>query len=195
MVENPSLGKKASWKGNLKSVLKWLPIQRQPIPFTQGFTHALKCGFCIMGTATFKIEMYALFSFCFLGAVTAAWQFQDQGSNPPHSSDLTHCSDNARSLTCWATRELQKFVFDNVSLQTFASNVWRVTRRIPQVNSPLSEINFWIIRISKFWKTWGWGERMGVRGINTAAWNQASLGWVLALLLISQMTQTASSSL
>ena len=30
-----------------------------------------------------------------------------QGLNLSHSSDLSYSSDNTRSLTCWATRELQ----------------------------------------------------------------------------------------
>ena len=33
------------------------------------------------------------------------------GLNLRHSSDSSHCSDNARSLTCWATRELPVFWF------------------------------------------------------------------------------------
>ena len=33
-----------------------------------------------------------------------------QGPNPGHSNDLNHSSDEARSLTCWATRELQIFI-------------------------------------------------------------------------------------
>ena len=33
-----------------------------------------------------------------------------QGSNP-HSSDPSCCSDNASSLTCWATRKLHTFKF------------------------------------------------------------------------------------
>ena len=37
-----------------------------------------------------------------------------QGSNSHHSSDPSCCSDNARSLTCYATRELRKeiYIFD-----------------------------------------------------------------------------------
>ena len=34
------------------------------------------------------------------------WQFQGQGSNPGRSSDLSHSSDNAGSLTCYAMRAL-----------------------------------------------------------------------------------------
>ena len=34
-------------------------------------------------------------------------KFPGQGSNPCHTNDLHHCSDNTRSLTHHATRELQ----------------------------------------------------------------------------------------
>ena len=37
---------------------------------------------------------------------THGMQFSDEGSNLHHSSDPTHSSDDARSLTCWATRKL-----------------------------------------------------------------------------------------
>ena len=37
------------------------------------------------------------------------WYFPGQGSNPSHSSDLSHCSDHTGSLTCCATREFQEF--------------------------------------------------------------------------------------
>ena len=36
------------------------------------------------------------------------WRFLGQESNLCHSSDLRHCSDEVSSLTCCATRELQK---------------------------------------------------------------------------------------
>ena len=38
------------------------------------------------------------------------WNFWGQGSNPCHSSDLSHSSDNSGSLTCGATRELDFFL-------------------------------------------------------------------------------------
>jgi len=40
------------------------------------------------------------------GHVLSIWKFRGQRSNPCHSSD------NARSLTCWATREFLKFPFE-----------------------------------------------------------------------------------
>ena len=41
-----------------------------------------------------------------LGLALSMWKFQGQGSNLPHSCDLSYRSDNARSLTCWANQEL-----------------------------------------------------------------------------------------
>ena len=38
-------------------------------------------------------------------------KFPGQGSNSHDSSDLSHSTDNARSLTCWATRELVPYFF------------------------------------------------------------------------------------
>ena len=38
-------------------------------------------------------------------------KFPGQGSNPCHSNDPNHSSDNTRSLACCATRELLKICF------------------------------------------------------------------------------------
>ena len=42
------------------------------------------------------------------GCAHGMWKFPDQGSNPYPSSDLSHCSDNTRSLAHCATRELSQ---------------------------------------------------------------------------------------
>ena len=39
------------------------------------------------------------------------WKFLGQESNPCHGSDLSHSSDNAESLTCCNTRQLQFYYF------------------------------------------------------------------------------------
>ena len=44
--------------------------------------------------------------FFFFGHTHSMQKFQSQGSDPSHGSDWSHLSDSARSLTCWATREL-----------------------------------------------------------------------------------------
>ena len=47
-----------------------------------------------------------LFIYLFIfGCTCGMWKFPGQGSNPYHNSDLSHSSDNARSLTCCATGE------------------------------------------------------------------------------------------
>ena len=38
-----------------------------------------------------------------IGHNSGRWKFLGQGSNPHHSSNQSHSSDNARFLTCWAT--------------------------------------------------------------------------------------------
>ena len=42
----------------------------------------------------------------FGGHTCGMWKIPGQGSNPGHSSDLSHCTDNAGSLTHCATKEL-----------------------------------------------------------------------------------------
>ena len=44
----------------------------------------------------------------FLGHPQGMQKFLGQGSKPCHSSTPSHCSENARSLTCKDTRDLQK---------------------------------------------------------------------------------------
>ena len=53
--------------------------------------------------------LFYLFIYLF-GHVCRMWNFLGQGSNPWHSSDLSRCSDNVRSLTHCATRELQNTI-------------------------------------------------------------------------------------
>ena len=45
-------------------------------------------------------------SFPFFSHAYSMWKILGQGLNLNHSNNLCHCSDNARSLTHWATREL-----------------------------------------------------------------------------------------
>ena len=55
------------------------------------------------GLFYFYVENNGLFIF---GCASGMPKFQGQGLNLSHSSDPSHCSDNAESLTHWATREL-----------------------------------------------------------------------------------------
>ena len=45
------------------------------------------------------------FWFCF-GCTHGMWEFLGQGSNPCHSSNPNHCSDNGESVICCAKRKL-----------------------------------------------------------------------------------------
>ena len=47
----------------------------------------------------FSFSFLLFFFFFFLGHAYRVWKFTGQGSNPHCNSDLSHCSDNARSLT------------------------------------------------------------------------------------------------
>ena len=44
--------------------------------------------------------------FGFSGQAWGTWKFLGRGSNPSHSSNLSHCSDNTGSLTRCATMDL-----------------------------------------------------------------------------------------
>ena len=52
-----------------------------------------------------------LFFYIFFGHTCSTHKFLDQGFNLSQSSNLSHCSDNARYLTCWATWELLYWTF------------------------------------------------------------------------------------
>ena len=52
----------------------------------------------------------------FFGHACDMQKFQGQGVNPCHSADPSHSSDNARSLFCWATRELPGPLFKSCCL-------------------------------------------------------------------------------
>ena len=65
-----------------------------------------------------------LYFFFFFGCAHGIWTFPGQGSNLSHSSDPSHCSDSARSLTHCATRELQDFCILNQWLYTQLFYCW-----------------------------------------------------------------------
>ena len=57
--------------------------------------------------ATMSVEMLVFFFF-FFGLACGMWKFLGQGLNLCHSSDLSCCSNNGRSLTHCTSRELQR---------------------------------------------------------------------------------------
>lgn len=56
----------------------------------------------------------------FLGCACGTWRFPGQGSNPPRSSDSSHSSDNAVSLTGGATWERQDYFISEMMFQVQA---------------------------------------------------------------------------
>ena len=52
-----------------------------------------------------------MYKFCFVPHTHSMWKFLGHRLNPCHSSNPSHCSNNARSLTHCATRELLMYKF------------------------------------------------------------------------------------
>ena len=81
------------------------------------------------------------FFFPFSGYTCHIWKFPDQGSNPPHSSDTSHCSDSAGSLIHCTTRELQ-IILERTSLGTcFIMSLGYILTSVwlsPLASSPLT---------------------------------------------------------
>ena len=61
--------------------------------------------YCLSLKSQFGI--FFLSFFFFFGLALGMWNFLGQELNPCHSSNPSHCSDNARSLTCWVLRDFQ----------------------------------------------------------------------------------------
>ena len=61
------------------------------------------------------------------------WKFLARRSNPCHSSGPSHCSDNARSLTLWATRELQKQDYLRRDLSIINSCRWKSSELVSKL--------------------------------------------------------------
>ena len=58
--------------------------------------------------------IFFLITFLSFGGTCSIRKFPGRGSNLRHSSDLSNCSDNARSLICWATRELPCYLIETL---------------------------------------------------------------------------------
>ena len=54
---------------------------------------------------------FFFFFFFFFWPSHGMRKFPGQRLNPHHSSDLSFCTDNVRSLSCWAARECPQFDF------------------------------------------------------------------------------------
>lgn len=75
------------------------PTPAFPVPPTPVLAHVSDISYCFL----------VFFSF---GHIRGMWKFLDQGSNPHHGSNLSPCTDDAGSLTHYATRDLCKFNFN-----------------------------------------------------------------------------------
>ena len=64
---------------------------------------------------------------CVSGCARGMWKFPSQGSNPYHSSSLSHCSDNTGSLTHWAMWEILLFCFTSSSLYIWQYHMDSIT--------------------------------------------------------------------
>ena len=62
-----------------------------------------------------------------LGCTHSLWKFPGQGLNTCHSSDLSHSSDNTRSLTHWAIRERLAACFVVCLFCCFVSYIFMAT--------------------------------------------------------------------
>ena len=63
----------------------------------------------IVGSCFFILSDNLFFFFFFFGHICGMWKFPGQGSNPCHSSNPSHCSENARSLTCCTHKRTPQF--------------------------------------------------------------------------------------
>ena len=77
---------------------------------------SLNAGFANCWLGSLEKPLF-VFSFFFFGFIHGMQKFPGQGSNMHHSSHLSSCSDNAGSLTHWATREHLNLFFKLSELQ------------------------------------------------------------------------------
>ena len=71
------------------------------------------------------------------GCTCSMWNFLGQGSNPCYSSNPSHCSDSARSLTCCAIEELWRLT----SWFQYCFDI--KTKILTRQDSKIKEINIW----------------------------------------------------
>ena len=111
-----------------------------------------------------NIQQTANWFFFFFGFAHSTWKFLGQGRNPCHSRDPSRCSDNARSLTHRATRELLCVLYLNPKSPSpkphaYANNVFFKDKTLlpPQSRSHFCT-GTW--KISEDWR----GGRLVLRG-------------------------------
>ena len=93
-------------------------------------------------------------SFFFFGPACNMWKFLGQGSNACHSSDPSHCRDNTRSLTCWATRELPEV--NTLELFLYLPNIQKSSSRNQSLLVKLSSQSDLEKNVKKKAARWEW---------------------------------------
>ena len=69
-----------------------------------------------------------IFIYLFISYSPGVWKFLGQGSKIHCSSNLSHSSGNARSLTCWATRKLLWTLFlKHFAIENADNGIWNTT--------------------------------------------------------------------
>ena len=76
-------------------------------------------GLGFVGTLWGEVRLFWFLFLFFCGCVHRTLKFPGQGSN------LNHCSDNTRSLTCYATGELPGLLVFEVASHHFRPHLWR----------------------------------------------------------------------
>ena len=85
----------------------------------------------------------------FFGHAHGVWMFLGQGLNPHHSSDPSFCSDNAKSLTHYAIRELFSYTLKKKE-KLFYCLPYSLQYTFMTISSPLSNNTIPFQRLGKY---------------------------------------------
>ena len=102
-----SQGRASTWlRGSLQANQVTTPTLSECLYFLElGILALLTCYFLLYFVLLLKLQATIIPSSLFLSGCThSMWKFQGQGLNPHHSYDLSHNSENARSLTHCTTK-------------------------------------------------------------------------------------------
>lgn len=105
------------------------------------------------------LTKYSFSSFFFGGGgghIHGMWKFL--GSNLPNSSYPDLCSDNARSLTPCAVRELWKYCLLKFSSRPSWNHIYFISCQLTDVSSQSPFLLFFLCQIFKYW----WSEGLCV---------------------------------
>ena len=91
-------------------------------------------------------EFIVLLKRFFFGCVCDMWKFQ--GSNPCHSTNLSHCSYSARSLTHCTTGELLKRFLKVVKSKQTKETMWPLKSQIFTVWSFTGKVCYPLVTVN-----------------------------------------------